>query len=146
MSEIFKKIWRNPRIRQIFKERRAKQIFPIKDSLPEIKIQNFLRQLNIEFIPHKNIREIEHRYQCDIFIPSMNLVIECDGDYWHGNTNNPRFKNLNKFQINTKERDNIRIKELQEKGFNVLRFWESDIEKMDLKDFMDRIKIFRKSY
>ncbi len=126
------------------KESRAKQIFPVRDSLPEIKIQNFLRQLNIEFIPHKNIKEIEHRYQCDIFIPSINLVIECDGDYWHGNINNPRFKILNKYQINTKEVDNIRTKELEEKGFNVLRLWESDIEKMNLQDFMERIKPFEK--
>lgn len=126
------------------KESRAKQIFPVRDSLPEVKIQNFLRQLKIEFILHKNIKEIEHRYQCDIFIPSMNLVIECDGDYWHGNIDNPRFKILNKYQINTKEVDNIRTKELQEKGFNVLRLWESDIEKMSLDDFMERIKPFKK--
>lgn len=124
------------------RESRAKQIFPIKDSLLEIKIQNFLKQLNIEFILHKNIKEIKHNYQCDIFIPSMNLVIECDGDYWHGNINNPRFKILNKSQINTKERDNIRTKELIEKGFRVLRLWESDIEKMNFKDFIERIKSF----
>jgi len=34
------------------KESRAKQIFPVKDSLPEIKIQNFLKQLNVYFIIH----------------------------------------------------------------------------------------------
>lgn len=126
------------------KESRAKQVFPIKDSQPEIKLQNFLKQLGIIFLAHKHIKEIKHGYQCDIFIPSINLVIECDGDYWHGNTNNLRFKILNKSQINTKERDNLRTKELQERGFNVLRLWESEIEKMNLQDFMQRIKPFEK--
>ncbi len=126
------------------KKRRAKQVFPIKDSLPEIKIQNFLNKLDIFFLAHKHIKEIKHGYQGDIFIPSINLVIECDGDYWHGNTNNPRFKILNKSQIKTKELDEIRTKELIEKGFNVLRLWESDIEKMNLKDFMEKIKPFKK--
>ena len=65
----------------------------------------------------------------------MNLVIECDGDYWHGNINNPRFKTLNEKQIKTKEKDKLRTKELQEIGFKVLRLWESDIEKMNIQDF-----------
>ena len=34
------------------KENRAKQIFPKKDSSIEIKIQNFLKQLQIEFFTH----------------------------------------------------------------------------------------------
>lgn len=121
------------------KERRARQVFPIRDSLPEIKIQNFLKELKIDFITHKNIKEIKHRYQCDIFIPSINLVIECDGDYWHGNMNNPRFRVLNKNQIKTKEKDDIRTRELIEKGFKVLRLWESDIDNMSLNDFRERI-------
>ncbi len=127
------------------KESRAKQVFPIKDSLPEIKLQNFLKQLNIEFSPHKYMKGIKNGYQCDIFIPSMNLVIECDGDYWHGNINNPRFKILNKYQLKVKETDNLRTKELQEKGFNVLRLWESEIEKMNINDFVEKIKHFEKN-
>ena len=85
------------------------------------------------------MREIKHSYQSDIFIPSLNLIIEIDGDYWHGNTGNPRFKVLNKHQLKTKETDNLRTKELQEKGFKVLRLWESEIEKLNLQDFMQRL-------
>jgi len=92
----------------------------------------------------KYIKEIKHAYQCDIFVPSMKLIIEIDGDYWHGNINNSRFKILNKHQIKAKEKDNIRTKELIEKGFKVLRLWESDIEKMNLKNFVEIIMSFRK--
>lgn len=118
-----------PEAKMRIKKRRAKQIFPLKDSKPEIKIQNFLQKLDIIFLKHKYIKEIEHSYQCDIFIPSMNLIIECDGNYWH------------KYPTG-REIDNIRTKELIEKGFKVLRVWESDIKKMNIGDFSKRINLF----
>jgi len=119
------------------KNNRAKQILPTKDTLIELKIQGFLQQLKIECIKHKYIGEILHGYQCDIFIPSMNLIIECDGDYWHGNKNNPRYKILNEFQIKKQRIDNLRTKELLERGFKVIRLWESDINNITLSQFND---------
>lgn len=110
------------------RERRLKQIFPIKDTTIEVKIQNFLKQLNIEFFTHYHIKEIEHSYQCDILIPSMNLVIECDGDYWH------------KYPVGT-DIDHIRTSELLQKGFKVLRLWEFEIRKMNLNDFKSKLDI-----
>ena len=122
---------------------RARQVFPIKDSKPEIITQNFLRQLGIDFFAHKSIN-IKHGYQCDILIPSMNLIIEIDGDYWHGNTDNPRYKILNSSQIKQRAEDNLRTKELIEKGFKVLRLWESDIRKMTFNDFKKKIDSLEK--
>jgi len=104
------------------KERRKSQVFPLKDTKIEIKIQNFLKQLNIDFFTHQYIKEIEHGYQCDILIPSMNLVIECDGDYWH------------KYPVGN-EIDHIRTSELLQKGFKVLRLWEHEIKEMDINKF-----------
>lgn len=109
------------------KERRKNMIFPTKDSSIEIKIQNFLKQLGIEFFTHQYMKEIEHGYQCDILIPSMNLVIECDGNYWH------------KYPIG-KDIDHIRTKELIEKGFKVLRLWEFEIKAMSLNQFKNKLK------
>lgn len=106
---------------------RSKQVFPIKDTLIEIKIQNFLKRLEIGFFTHQYISEISHAYQCDIFIPSLNIIIECDGDYWH------------KYPVG-RDIDKIRTKELIEKGFKVLRLWESEIKKMDLYAFKNKIK------
>jgi len=111
------------------KQARAKQILPKYDTKIEVKIQNFLKKIGIEFFTHQYIK-IEHGYQCDIFIPLMNLVIECDGDYWHS------------YPTGT-EIDHIRTKELIEKGFKVLRLWEFEIKEMDLNDFKDRIKRFK---
>jgi len=139
LSITIKKGMANPETRKKLREHRAKQIIPVKDTKIEVKIQNFLNKLNIEFMTHKYIKKIDHSYRCDIFIPSKNLIIECDGDYWHGNINNSQIKILNKHQIKQKARDKIRTKELTEKDFKVLRLWRSDIKKMTINDFKNNL-------
>lgn len=108
------------------KKARAKQILPIKDTTIEVKIQNFLKKLGREFFTHQYMN-IEHGYQCDIYIPSINLVIECDGDYWH------------KYPTG-REIDHIRTSELIKKGFKVLRLWEHEIRVMNINQFSSRLK------
>ena len=129
------------------KERRVNLILPIKDTKIEIKIQNFLKQLSIEFFTHQYM-PIEHGYQSDILIPSLNLIIECDGDAFHFNPQKYN-KDYRMFKngMTAEQRwklDADRTKELIDKGFKVLRLWESDINKMNLNDFMNRIKPFQK--
>lgn len=115
------------------KEKRKNRIIPMNDTKIEVKIQNFLKLLHIEFLTHYYISEITHRYRCDIFIPSIKIIIEADGCYWHGcKLCN---KNINKFQEEQIKEDEIRTKELQEKGYRVIRLWEHDIKKMELNDF-----------
>lgn len=92
----------------------------------EIKIQNLLRELEIDFKVCKHMN-IEHAYFCDIFIPEFNCVIECDGDYWH---NYPVGNSI----------DHIRTKELMDKGFKVLRLWEKDIKTMTKGQFRKILK------
>lgn len=134
-KEKIKNSWNTQEKRIFAKERRSKQILPIKDTSIEIKIQNFLKQLRIEFFTHQYMT-IEHGYQCDILIPSMNLVIECDGDYWHGNPIlYPNPTTLQQEQINE---DKIRTIELIAKGFKVLRLWEFEINDMTIEQFKNR--------
>ena len=101
---------------------RATQIVPVKDTKIEVKIQDYLKKLGVDFFTHQYIKDIKHSYQCDVFIPSINLVIECDGDYWH------------KYPVG-KDIDHVRTKELIEKGFKVLRLWEREIKVMSIDDF-----------
>ncbi len=117
-------------------------IFPVKDTKIEVKIQNFLKQLEIEFFPHQYMK-IEHGYQCDIFIPSINLILETDGDYWHGNKEMFDDEKLTERIIKQRELDKIRTQELLEKGHNVIRIWENDINKMSLNDFKNRLSIYK---
>lgn len=132
------------RLRGIIKENRKKQIFPMKDTKIELKIQKFLIDLKIEFIQHYYTSEIEHSYQCDILIPvqkyiTQKTIIECDGDYWHSNP--IKYPNPNKWQKEQIEEDKIRTKELIKQGFRVIRLWENKIKQIDLEEFKEVIFI-----
>ncbi len=95
------------------KEKRLYQKILKKDTKPERIIQGLLNGMGIKFIKHKPIIDIIHKYQCDIFI-DPDIIIECDGDYYH------------KYPEG-REIDKIRVKELKDGGYKVLRFWERDI-------------------
>lgn len=127
LSMIRKKLYQDRKVICPFIKLRqeGKLILPIKDTKIEVKIQNFLKQLGIEFFTHQYIH-IEHGYQCDILIPSKNTIIECFGTYWH------------KYPIG-REIDNIRCQELRSKGFRVFVFWENEIKVMELNDFKQDI-------
>lgn len=114
------------KMRKQLKENRKHQKFPKKDSKIEVKIQKFLKLLGFEFYSHQYMN-IKHGYQCDIFIPAMNLVIECDGDYWH---RYPTGRDI----------DHVRTNELIGKGFKVLRLWEHEIKPMKLNNFEEKLK------
>lgn len=126
---------------------RAKQVFPLKDSSIELKIQDFLTLLEVEFVTHKYMN-IEHSYQCDILIPvqdgiSQKTIIECDGDFFHMNPNiyspeHKMFKNGMKAKDKWKL-DKSRTKELIEKGYRVIRIWENEIKVMDINQFKEKI-------
>lgn len=112
--KIMENIWRSEVFINKKRESRAKQTFPINDTMIEIKFQDELQKRNINFLKHFSIMNIKNKFQCDIFI-EPNIVIECDGDYWH---NYPHHN----------EKDIVRTKEMQEKGYTVFRFWEKEIK------------------
>jgi very-short-patch-repair endonuclease len=62
----------------------------------------------------------------------MNLVIECDGNYWH------------KYPTGT-DIDHIRTDELIDKGFKVLRLWEFEIKDMDINRFKNRLTMINEN-
>lgn len=108
-----------------WKEWRKNFVLPKNDTSIEIKIQNFLKQLKIKFLTHQYVNE-QYGYQCDILIPSMNMIIECYGDYWH------------KIPYGT-SLDTLRCQELRSNGVKVKVFWEKEIKVMELNDFIGEI-------
>ena len=83
-----------------------------QDTSIELAVQNELKLLGVEFEKQKHIGP----YFIDIFIPTKNVAIECDGDYWHG------------FE-NRKENDRMRDEWLEEQGLIVIRLPEYAIRK-----------------
>lgn len=89
----------------------------------ENKIKNLLEDNDINFIPNKYI----NGFYVDFFLIDFNLVIECDGDFWHANPKFYENKNLHLIQIKNKERDERKNKMLNDNSIDFLRFWEYDI-------------------
>lgn len=96
----------------------------------EIAGRRILETLRKDFDLKFTIKEQKllcKKFLVDIFIPSKNLIIQWDGDYWHGNTT--KFKKLNKIQENRVKVDMSQNKYFIKCGFKLLRFWENEVYK-----------------
>jgi len=98
----------------------------------ENKLESELKRAGISFSkPSQIIQSVDG--SPDFVIPKHKLAIFCDGDFWHGfNIEKMNFKNNSAFwkaKIKRNiERDEEVNKELTEKGWKVIRFWEHDIK------------------
>ena len=108
---------------------------PFKNTKPELKMKEILVSLDI---PFKHQFRLGH---ClfDFRLLNANILIEVDGDYYHGN---PKiFKKLNKMQKEMKERDKKHNEVAKANNFILLRFWESDI-KNNVEKIKNKLKNF----
>jgi G:T-mismatch repair DNA endonuclease (very short patch repair protein) len=128
---------KNPELRNVLRAYRKKQRFPLRNTKPELQFQNFLEQLGIEFYTHKYIEGMYQKYRCDIFIPTFNLVIEVDGNYFHGNPT--QFKIFNDKQLYQIKRDKENTLKLKSLGYKVLRIWESEIKELNPENFEKKL-------
>jgi very-short-patch-repair endonuclease len=90
----------------------------------ETKVNDFLKTEKINF-------EVNHpinNFRVDFYLIDYNLVIECDGDYWHGNPRVYSDKILGIIQLKNIDRDRRKEKMLLENNIDLLRFWEYDIK------------------
>lgn len=69
----------------------------------------------------------------DFLIENTKILVEIDGDYWHGNEN--IFKPLNEHQKETKKKDKIKEQFAIDNKYKVIRFWGSE-----LKESKNKIK------
>jgi very-short-patch-repair endonuclease len=83
-------------------------------------VEHKLIEHNIYYIKHMWVNNIKHVYPCDFYITKHNIIIECDGDYWH------------KYPYGN-EIDHVRNKELIDAGYTIIRFWEHEIRASDFK-------------
>lgn len=58
------------------------------------------------------------KFRADFYLPKKNLIIECDGEYWH-------------MTQKIKLRDNRKDKLLEKLGYNILRLSGQDIINRD---------------
>jgi very-short-patch-repair endonuclease len=96
---------------------------PFKDTKPELKMKEILNELNISFKHQFRVEGINHNF--DFHIPNTNILIEVDGDYFHGNSK--KFSKLNWRQEKIRQKDKENEELATKFGFILLRFWEDDI-------------------
>ena len=103
---------------------------PFLNTKIEIKVG---KELTKRRIPYISQYPVDRKFVCDFVIPGFNIVIECDGDYWHAN---PKIYDRNNLGIRQKrniQRDKFKDLYLSEKGWKVFRFFELDINKSPKK-------------
>ena len=99
-----------------------------KETKIEKIVENILINNKIDFIKQYKIyyNEKEYKYKIfDFFISKNNILIEVDGDYWHGNP--VFFKNPNKTQKMAIKNDIFKNKLAVKKEYKLLRYWENEI-------------------
>lgn len=92
----------------------------------EVAGSEILNELGIE---HKTQVLLAGRFMVDVLIEDRKLVIQWDGDYWHGYRQRRDLRPLSKHQVQRKNLDRSQDAYLRKAGFSVLRVWEHDVLK-----------------
>lgn len=87
----------------------------------EKKVYDELKAKGLLFERQKTIG---NKFTVDVYIPKLNLIIECDGDYWHNLPNNKR-------------RDISKDAYLKKCGFDVLRLTGTEIKDDSFKQELE---------
>jgi hypothetical protein len=91
----------------------------------EDEILAFVKNLNLEVITHD--RDILGGNEIDIYIPTLNLAIECDGIYWHSELSGGKNK---QYHLE-------KTKKCLEKNIRLIHIW--DYEWLNKKDIIKSI-------
>lgn len=97
-------------------------------SKKEKEIGELLKSLGVDYIPSYRVDS----KICDIYIPSINLIIEYFGDYWHCNPNkydeNYFNQKKNMFAKEIWDYDNNKVGLIKNYDYNLEIVWESDLK------------------
>ena len=126
--------------RQKMRIGRLNVVIPRKDTKIELALQKELKRRKIKFKKHVALIG-----QPDIFI-EPNICIFADGDFYHGNPskyNEDSLIGIGRTRCNAKikwDKDADITTRLTNEGYEVLRFWETDINK-NIKLIGDKIQV-----
>ena len=116
----------NPSLKEQLSKRRIKWLKTKqsnKKTKLEIKFETLLSLLNIEF---KYQYEFKYRL-FDFYIPTKNILIEVDGDFYHCNPNSKHKEIIYETQSLTKKNDEYKNQLCENHNITLLRYWEKDI-------------------
>jgi len=136
LSESLKKSWESGKLEETRKKmsevlkntRRQGKLKSVVKSKKETEICSFLKDMGYKVVPSLRV----DTKICDIFIPSLNLIIEYFGDYWHCNPIKYESDYFNvKKKLSAKEiwkYDESKLELIKSYGYNLEVIWESELK------------------
>lgn len=111
--------------------RYAKGVYSRKTQIHK-DVESMLTSLGIKFESEFNLL----MFSIDIAIPELKIAIEIDGDFYHCNPKKYPSGPVSQMQKKNLKRDAAKNSFLKNRGWAVLRYWESDIKS---KDFLQTL-------
>lgn len=110
-----------------------------RNTKPEKMFESHLVSLELNFIR----QFCTCGYVCDFYLPEYNTVVEIDGDYWHANPKIYSAQDLIGRKSVTAQfiwdYDAKKTSVLSESGYNVLRYWASELKEMNSQRIFEDI-------
>ena len=94
---------------------------------PEKLAAKILTESNIQFTSQFCITTDKKIFSYDFKIKNKPIVIEIDGDYWHGGP--ARINHPNPLLKNVKKNDKLKNQAVIDRGYTLIRIWESELKK-----------------
>jgi DNA mismatch endonuclease (patch repair protein) len=117
-----------------------------KNTKPELLVYRHLRKERIYFQKHYRSKE---GVVLDVAQPHKKRAVFIDGDFWHGRTVEKIAERRGESDFWTKklrrniERDKLQGRLLAEKGWKVMRVWESELNRKRTQiDVLEKISNF----
>lgn len=105
-------------------------------SKSELEFFEKLKSLLGDDVVHKfKIEGITHEY--DFFVPSKNVIIEFDGDYWHGNKKLYELSSRMKRQYQI---DKVWNEKAIAAGYRIIRVWASESKDFKLENYVNTLE------
>jgi len=98
----------------------------------ELIVDSWLKEFGVEFQAQVQMG----RWIPDFYIPSLSVVVECDGDYWHCNPIRYDCCLANNVQKKNMDRDKRKEAFLNNMGIRMVRLWEMDIRSGSAKNIL----------
>lgn len=113
---------RDPATKERLRAMTAAQNYNKTPTRPERIAYRILDRIGVPYQPHA---VVHNKFCVDAFVPSHNLVIEVDGDYWHANP--AMYPVPNAIQCRAMHRDRAHAGYMAAMGTPVIRIWEHDL-------------------
>lgn len=141
LNDEQKKDWHNKMSKSFSNKISKMNKGKITESKIENKVESCFIDIGILYIKQFMIL-IDQTNACyfyDFYIPSLNMIIEINGDYWHANPSKyqPTYKFRGQTALEKWEKDKNKNNKAIEMGYNIICIWESEIKKLKTEQLIN---------